>query len=274
MGLANINTNLAALKSYNTLTSVNRDLNIHQERISTGRKVNRASDDPAGYYIARIYEREVSVINRNLAHVANASAELQTQDSKMAQTVKLLQDIEDLVLQAKSELVTSAQKSAIKVEINQLILEIKDIVSGLKDISGVDVGAGLTVSVAKTYLTGLPSAGGLNLMSGENLTAGAIKIKVSTAEMISTSLSILSAAIKHMLQKEEKVGAYISRLEAKGDAYAVDVVNKKAQKSVTEDADLAEETLEVTKYQILQQSAIAMLAQANVAPQALLQLLG
>jgi flagellin len=77
-----------------------------------------------------------------------------------------------------------------------------------------------------------------------------------------------------MLQKEEKVGAYISRLEAKGDAYAVDVVNKKAQKSVTEDADLAEETLEVTKYQILQQSAIAMLAQANVAPQALLQLLG
>ncbi len=274
MGLANINTNLAALKSYNTLTGVNRDLNIHQERISTGKKVNRASDDPAGYYIARIYEREVSVINRNLAHVENASAELQTQDSKMAQTVSLLQDIEDLVLQAKSQLVTTAQKSAIKVEINQLILEIQDVVSGLKNISGVNVGAGLTVSVAQTYLNKTTASGGLNLMTGSALTAGTIKIRVSTAALVSSSLSILSAAIKHMLQKEEKVGAYISRLEAKGDAYAVDIVNKKAQKSVTEDADLAQETLEVTKYQILQQSAIAMLAQANVAPQALLQLLG
>jgi flagellin len=110
-------------------------------------------------------------------------------------------------------------------------------------------------------------------MSGSALTAGSIKIKVSTAALVSSSLSILSAAIKHMLQKEEKVGAYISRLEAKGDAYAVDIVNKKAQKSVTEDADLAQETLETTKFQILQQSAVAMLAQANTAPQALLQLL-
>jgi flagellin len=77
-----------------------------------------------------------------------------------------------------------------------------------------------------------------------------------------------------MLAKEEKIGAYVSRLTAKGDAFAVNKINKKAQKSVIEDSDLAEETLELTKFQILQQSALAMLAQTNVAPQSLLQLLG
>lgn len=268
MGLANINTNLAALQSYNTLSTVNDDLTIHQERISTGKTVNRASDDPANYYIARIYEREISVINRNMAHVDSATAELQTQDSKMASVVSLLQDVEDLVLQAKSELVTTAQKSAIKTEVDQLVLEIQDVVSGLKNLSGVDVGADLTVSIAQTKLT----TAGLNLM-GSNLTVGDIKIKVSSQGYVSDSLSILSAAIKDMLQKEEKVGAYISRLQAKGEAYSVDVVNKKSQKSVSEDADLAMETLETTKYQILQQSALSMLAQSNVAPQSLLQLL-
>lgn len=268
MGLANINTNLAALNSYNTLSQVNRNLTMHQERIATGKEVNRASDDPANYYIARIYEREISVINRNMAHVDNASAELQTQDSKMAQIVKLLQDVEDLVLQAKSELVTTAQKSAIKTEIDQLVYEIQDVVSGLKSLSDVDVGAELTVSILDTTLTGTTTTGGLDLMTGTS-----IKIEVDTATNVSISLSILSQSIKDMLEKEEKVGAYISRLQAKGDSYAVDVVNKKAQKSVSEDADLAMETLEVTKYQILQQSALAMLAQSNVAPQSLLQLL-
>jgi flagellin len=85
MGLGQINTNLSALKAYNQLTYVNDKLSEGQERISTGKKVQRASDDPAGYYIARVYEREISVINRNMDHVDNATAQLQLEDSKMAQ---------------------------------------------------------------------------------------------------------------------------------------------------------------------------------------------
>lgn len=265
MGLANILTNLTALKAYNALTAVNDRLAIHQERISTGKKVNRASDDPANYYIARIYEREISVTERNMAHVDNATSELQTTDSNMAQVVKMLQDVEDLVLQAKSGLVTTAQKSAIQLEIDQLITEVKDVLCGLTNLSGVNVGAGLTVSVSTSFI----GSTDLKLMSGT-----AIRILVSQTSLVSNSLSLLSSAITTMLRREEKVGAYISRLEAKGDLYAVDVVNKQAQKSVVEDADLAMEQLNVTKYQIVQQSALAMLAQANVAPQALLTLLG
>jgi flagellin len=264
MGLGQINTNLAALKAYNQLTSVNNSLTVHQERISTGKKVQKAADDPAGYYIARVYERELSVIDRNLAHVETASAQLQLEDSKMAQVVGLLQDVEDLVLQAKSELVSSAQKDAIKAEIDQLITEVSSVVGGLTNLSGIQVGAGLTISVASTKVT----ASDLGIMSGSS-----VAIKVATAQDVTDSLTLLSNAIKDMLNREEQVGAYISRLEAKGDAYAVDKVNKEAQKSVIEDADLASEQLQVTKYQILQQSALAMLAQANVAPQSMLQLI-
>ncbi|RKY37741.1 MAG: hypothetical protein DRP78_00175 [Candidatus Omnitrophota bacterium] len=270
MGLGQINTNLSALKAYNQLTQVNRKLGIHQERISTGKTVNRAADNPAGYYITQIYQRDISVLNRNLAHVDNARAELQAQDSKMAQVVSMLQDVEDLVLQAKSELVTTAQKSAIKAEIDQLVAEIGSVVDGLKDLSGgtsagIDVGASLNVYVAGTAT----STTDLSLVS----TTGAVIIKVASTTEVSSSLTILSSAITTMLNREEKVGAYISRLESKADAYAVDVVNKKAQKSVIEDADLAFEQMEVTKTQILQQSALAMLAQTNMAPQSLLQLI-
>lgn len=263
MGLGHINTNLTALRAYNQLTYVNRNLSTHQERISTGKKVQKASDDPAGYYIAKVYERELSVIDRNMAHVENASAQLQLEDARMASIVGLLKEIEDLVLQAKSDLITTAQKSAIKLEIDQLVDEITDVISGFTNLSGVAVGANLTISINSTNITS-----DLGIMSGST-----VVISVSSASAISSSLSILSAAIGTMLVREEQVGAYISRLQAKGDAYAVNLINKEAQKSVIEDADLAYEQLNVTKYQILQQSALAMMAQANVAPQSILQLI-
>lgn len=263
MGLGHVNTNLAALKAYNQLSYVNNKLTVHQERISTGKKVNRASDDPAGYYIARVYEREISVINRNLDHVDNATAQLQFENSKLSQTVSLLKDIEDLVLQAQSDLITTNQKSALKQEIDQLVQEIQDVISGLTNLSGIQVGAGLTVNIATTNVTS-----DLGIMSGSTVT-----IHVSTASAVAASLSLLSASIATMLDREEQIGAYISRLQAKGDAYAVNLINKEAQKSVIEDADLAYEQMEVTKYQILQQSALAMMAQANVAPQSVLQLI-
>jgi flagellin len=264
MGLANIRTNLAALKSFNSLTDINKALNLHQERISTGKKVNRASDSPAGYYITKVYERQIRQIDRNLVHVENATNQLQTTDSDMAQIVKLLTDTEDLVNQAKSGLVTTEQKNALKLEIDELVGEIKSIVTGLKNLSGISVGANLTVNVDSTSVMGSD----LGIMTGTT-----VQIKVDTATNVDISLGILSGAIESMLTREEKIGAYVSRLTAKGDAYAVNKINKKAQKSVIEDSDLAEETLDLTKYQILQQSALAMLAQTNVAPQSLLQLL-
>ena len=267
MGLGQINTNLAALKAYNQLSKVNDDLSQHQERIATGKRVQRASDDPAGYYISRVYAREISVLNRNMDHVDNASAELQLQDSKMSQIVSTMQTIEDLTLQAKSDLITAKQKSALQLEINQMVNEIRDVAAGLKNLSGINVGAGLSIDVASTLISN--TGGGLGLMSG----ASTIRLDVSSAGYISRSLSILSSAIGTMLTREEQLGAYINRLKAKGDAYTVDLVNKSAQKSVIEDADLAEEQLSVTKFQILQQSALAMLAQANVAPQSILQLI-
>ena len=268
--LGQINTNIAALKSYNQLTKVNNSLAIHQERISTGKKISSAADDPAGYYISRVYEREISVLNRNTAHVDNATAQLQLEDSKMSQVVGILQNVEDLVLQGKSDLVSTAQKSALKQEIDQLLIEVKDISVGLTKISGINVGAGLSVDVATTLVT--TGGAGIGLMSG-GVGAANVTLKVSSAGYISKSLSILSSAISTMLKREEQVGAYINRLQAKGDAYTVDLVNKESQKSVIEDADLANEQLSVTKFQILQQSALAMLAQANSSPQSVLQLI-
>lgn len=267
INIAKINTNLAALGAYNTLTGINKKLISAQQQISTGLKVKNTADDPAGYYIARMYERDLSKLNRYLSDVETSSSKLTTADSDMASIVKLLEKMEDLGLQAKSGLITTSQKSALKQEIDQLVLEVKDLADGLQNLSGITLAMGLSLSVARTDLT----ATGLNILSTSLTTS---KLRVSTAAQVSSTLTILSAAIKAMLNKEEKIGAYMTRLDSKADSYAVQIVNKEAQKSVVEDADLAVSTMALTKYNILQQSALSMLAQANIAPSSLLNLLG
>lgn len=268
VNIGKINTNLAALGAYNTLTSVNKKLIAAQTQISTGLKVKTTSDDPAGYYIARMYERELFKLNRYLSDVETSSSKLTTADSDMSSMVKLLEKMEDKALQAKSGLVTTAQKSALKQEMDQLVLEVKDLAGGLQNLSGVTLAMGLQMNVARTDLT----TAGLNILSGTG-TAATSKLKISTAAQVSSTLTILSAAIKSLLNKEEKIGAYMVRLDSKADSYAVQIVNKEAQKSVVEDADLATSTMALTKYNILQQSALAMLSQANMAPSSLLSLL-
>jgi len=197
INIAKINTNLAALTSYNTLTTINKKLIDAQQQISTGLKVRNTSDDPAGYYIARMYERELSKLNRYLADVETSSSKLTTADSDMASIVKLLEKMEDLSLQAKSGLVTTSQKSALKQEVDQLVLEVKDLADGLQNLSGITLAMGLNIDVTGTSLT----TAGLNILSTDLATS---KLKLSTAAQISSTLTILSAAIKSMLNKEEK----------------------------------------------------------------------
>ena len=266
--LARVNTNIAALKSFQTLTSINERLVKVQEHISTGKTVNRASDSPSDYYISMTLERSINSMQRKNDNIERGVNFLQTNDSRLAQVANILIEMSDLANQANSIAVTSAEKQAIQQDLQQLSLEVENILQ-----SGVS---------AKLY-TGFTLGGLQNVSLTGNLTANALStltingtnVNVTgNQSTLETTISNIDNALDVVLRDEERIGSFIRRLEVESEVNDVEALNLKASLSSIQDADLAEEQLELTKLSILQQSALAMMAQANSAPQAILMLIG
>ena len=264
--LARVNTNVAALRAFQTLTDINSRITKAQEHISTGKTVNRASDSPSDYYISRTLERSINSVKRKNDNIERGINFLQTNDSRLAQVANILIEMSDLANQANSIAVTSAEKQAIQQDLSQLRLEVEIILQ-----SGVS---------AKLY-TGFTLAGLSNVSLTGNLTSNALStltidstnVNVTGSQAdLDASISNIDTALDVVLRDEERLGSFIRRLEVEYDVNEVESLNLKASLSSIRDADLAEEQLELTKLNILQQASLSMLAQANSAPQAILML--
>ncbi len=265
--LARVNTNVAALRSFQTLTSINNQLVKAQEHISTGKVVNRASDSPSDYYISRVLEKNINAMQRKNDNIERGINFLQTNDSRLAQVANILIEMSDLANQANSIAVTSAEKQAIQQDLDQLRAEVEAILqSGVsaKLYSGFTLGGlqnvSLTGNLTSTALTDL-TINGTNVNVTGNQTT------------LETTISNIDNALNVVLQDEERIGSFIRRLEVESEVNDVEALNLKATLSSIQDADLAEEQLELTKLNILQQSALSMMAQANSAPQSVLMLI-
>ena len=264
--LARVNTNVAALRSFQTLTSINNKILKTQEHISTGKTVNSASDSPSDYYISRTLERSINSKKRKNDNIERGINFLQTNDSRLAQVSNILIEMSDLANQANSIAVTSAEKQAIQQDLSQLSLEVESIlqsgVSG-KLFTGFTLGGLQNVSLTGNLTT--------NALS--TLTLDGTNVNVTGSQStLETSISNIDNALDSVLRDEERVGSFIKRLEVETKVNDVEGLNLKASLSSIQDADLAEEQLELTKYNILQQSALSMMAQANAAPQSVLML--
>ncbi|RJP60466.1 MAG: hypothetical protein C4541_04000 [Candidatus Auribacter fodinae] len=266
--LARINTNIAALKSFQTLTDINSRLVKAQEHISTGKSVNRASDSPSDYYITRTLEKDIKALKRKNDNIERGINFLQTNDSRLAQVANILIEMSDLANQANSIAVTSAEKQAIQQDLEQLRMEVENILE-----SGVSVRlyAGFTLGgLENVSLTGNLTQ---NALSTLNINGTNVNVTGSQADL-QTTIDNIDAALDVVLRDEERLGSYISRLEVEYEVNDVENLNLKASLSSIQDADLAEEQLELTKLNILQQSSLSMMAQANSAPQSIMMLFG
>jgi len=267
--LSRIYSNITALRAALTLTTINDAIIRSQERISTGLKINRASDSPSGYYISRKLEKDIATLAQKQANIERGINFLQTADSKLAQVADIIQEMIDLANQAKSDAVSSAEKQALQLEIRQLTTEANDILQ-----SGVDpkIRNSTTTNLTIGDITDIKVSGSFSTTA---LTIAISNLLVTgSSSNVTTTLNNLSTALNKVVNMEEQIGAYISRLEFKQADAAVEEINKKASLSTIRDTDIAMEQVELTKLQILQQAALASLAQANIAPQALLILLG
>ena len=266
--LARVNTNVAALRAFQTLTDINERIVKTQERISTGKKVNRASDSPSDYFISRTLERQINAVHRKNDNIERGINFLQTNDSRLAQVANILVEMSDLANQANSIAVTSAEKEAIQQDLSQLSLEVQTILqSGVsaKIYTGFTLGGLISVSLTGNLTT---TALATLTINGTNLTV------TGSQTQLSSSISNIDSALTVILQDEERLGSFIKRLEVETEVNEVEAVNLRASLSSIQDADLAEEQLELTKLSILQQASLAMLAQSNSAPQSVLSLFG
>ncbi|MEW6534099.1 MAG: flagellin [Candidatus Auribacterota bacterium] len=264
--LARIQTNVASLRAYHTLTGVNTNLVRSQERISTGKVVNRSSDGPSDYYISRTLSRDIDGIERKRKNVERGLNFLQTNSSRLAQITNILVEASSLAHQANSIGVSSAERQAIQQDLRQLMEEVEAIFE-----SGVS--ARLYTGFSLEGLQNVSLTGNLTINPLASLTLDGTNLNVTGTTLdIERTIMNIDNALGAVLLSEEQLGSLIRRLEIEDVASADEITNLLASRSTIMDSDLAEEQMNLTNMQIIQQAAISMLAQANSAPQSILTL--
>ncbi len=268
-----INTNIAALNSLNTLRDVNKSLALAQTRLATGRRINEAADDPAGLTLATKFDVRATGMQVAMDNIGDAKNLLAVAEGGLRKINEILAKMRVKAEAAASDTLGTTERDAIADDLEQFALEIDDIVNtttwnGLELISG---------TTSWSFQTGAASTDATTwaLSYGHNSSNLAINtITVGSAASAQAYIQSLDTAIASVSASLSNIGSMVARLTFKEDTLAVGKVNTEAAYNRVMNADMAVEQLNAVKYQILQQTAIAMLAQANLAPQSVLQLIG
>ncbi|NOX36870.1 MAG: flagellin [Calditrichaeota bacterium] len=269
-----INTNVGALNAFNALNNINSRIGTVQMRLASGKRINSAADDPAGYTLSKKLEARSRSLSQALNNVGELKNVLSVAEGGLQNINDIYVGIKEKVIQAGNGSYGDEELNAILTQINDMLKEVDDIISQTKFNSsklldnnftgkifqiGADGGDTLTVSLTKAIDS---SDFGLNSLSTTDLTGSSV----------STTLNSIDTAIKTVTQELQKIGSLISRLDVKESTLLTAITNTEAAKSRIMDADIAREQLELTKLQILQQTSTVQLAQANAAPQGVLSL--
>ena len=297
-----INTNNAASITANALTKNERAMSQAMERLSTGQRINSASDDAAGLAISSRMTSQLNGLNMAVRNTNDAISMVQTADGALVEVTNMLQRMRELTVQAASGTMSTTDVTALNTEFTALRDQIQEVAkntewNGTKILDGsvgsstsvafqVGANASQTVSVvfgdlntnfassdstteavlATGILVGLGTAG---IGNGSGGTKDLIDQTVNTSAVIAT----LDAALTNVNEKRADYGAAINRLEYTADNLANVAQNTSASRSRILDTDYASETTELARTQIIQQAATAMLSQANQQAQSVLALL-
>ncbi|KPK89492.1 hypothetical protein AMJ80_09715 [bacterium SM23_31] len=270
-----INTNIAAFNALNALKTVNRNLEVSQLRLATGRRINEVADDPAGFTISKRLEARSRGLSVAFDNVGTAKNVLSIAEGGLINISDILITIKEKVTQAASDTLGPSERNAIKNEIDQLVTEVDDIVS---ETTFNDI-ALINGTYSASYQTGEGSGDTLVVALTQSASSTALAItstyvssKVSNATDAAGALTNVDAAIETVSGVLQEVGAYNARLSTKESTLSIAITNTEATRSRILDADIASEQLNATRYLILQQTATAQLAQANITPQNVLAL--
>ena len=271
-----INYNLASSAAQRGLGASQDAYAKQANRLSTGLRINSASDDAAGMAVSEKLKNQVRGLNQAQRNAQDGISLIQTAEGGLAETHNILSRMRELAVQAASDTLSTSDRANLEAEFTQLKAEVTRIATTvnfngtllLNNASsdtltlqiGANNGSTLTVALSNNNATGL----GIN---------SAAMASVTSLAVAATTITSIDAAISTVSTNRANLGAMQNRLESVGRSLAVASENTAAANSRVADADIAESMSELVRAQILQQAGISVLAQANQAPSLVLQLL-
>ncbi|MCE7518400.1 flagellin [Vreelandella titanicae] len=286
-----INTNITALIGQNNLSNSQSMLAKAQERLSSGLRINSASDDAAGQAIANKMSAQIRGMDQASRNASDGISLVQTMEGGLDQINDNLQRIRELAVQGANDTNATEDRDAIVTEINERLAEI-DRVAGSNNFNGTNLlnvsgGGTLNIQVGSNTeaedviaVTTLDATvEGLGLNTNTAVTASEFEITSGGAAGVvhgefQSLVDSVDTATESLDTNRATLGATLNRFDSVIDNLATTSTNLSEARSRIEDADYAVEVSNMTRANILQQAGTSMLAQANQTPQSVLSLLG
>jgi len=280
MTMLSINTNVGALKAASASYSVNKSMETSMERLSTGKRVNSASDDAAGHQIANRMTAEIMGLKQAIRNAADAQALMGTAEGAIEEIQVMLLRMRELAVQSSNSTNSAADRASLELESRQLEIEIQRTANNTT-FAGVNLldgtFSGLESAAARTFQIGTDAGQTIELSIPE-LTATAATIGYSVAHSIGSftgaqsAIGSIDGGMSTLAAVRADIGSKMNRLDHTIANLQNVVTNLSQAKGRIMDADFAAETANLARTQVLQQASMAMLSQANASKQNILSL--
>lgn len=290
--------NIAALNSLYSLQNINNQLAIHQARLQTGKRLMSAAEDPVGMNIATTFDVRRQGMRTALNAIGDAKNLLATMEGGLKKMADILVKMRNKALEATGDTLGSAERAAVQAQVRAYRDELADVVEQTEwngnNLIGDASGSAGGTSVTRAFLTDAdggtasfafvagttivasqgfaPIGASGSAASASGLGLNDAVLTITDSATAGSAMSSINTALNIVKEGISQVGAFSARLTFKEEALTVAHANTEAAYNRIANANMAEEQVEASKYLILQQTATAMLAQANAAPQFLLSL--
>ncbi|MDY3939158.1 MAG: flagellin [Spirochaetia bacterium] len=279
-----INHNMSSIYANRQLSVVDSNLQSNIEKLSSGMRITRGGDDPSGLAVSEKMRSQIRGLNQANRNTLDGVSFLQATEGYLEETTNILQRIRQLSVQAANGIYSDEDRLMLQVEVSQLIDEVDRIASHaqfngmnllLGDFAQSDAATkemaihfGANAYQNERIYIGTMTSAALNLIDGEG-NLGSLASIEDANKLIGT----VDAALKKVTKQRVDLGAYQNRLEETSRGIGVAAENMQAAESRIRDLDMASEITDYVKNSILANSTTAMLSQANLRTQNILQLL-
>ena len=250
-------------------------LQSSMEKLSSGERINKASDDAAGLAISEKMRAQIRGLNQASKNVQDGVSFIQVASGYLQETTDILQRIRELAVQSANGIFSDEDRAQVAVEVSQLVAEVDRIASsaqfnGMNLLTGrfsrdsdivmqFQIGANVDQNIRAYIGTMTATALGLKGMQGEETNI----ISIGSPDEANQTLSTIDEALKNVNKQRADLGAYQNRMEMAQKGIDIAAENTQAAESRIRDTDMASEMVEYTKNQILSQVSTAMISQAN-----------
>jgi flagellin len=269
-----INSNLSSLNAQRGLSSVTDRLQKNYQHLSTGLRIATAGDDAAGLGISERLKAQIASLSQAQRNANDGISLTQTAEGSLNEVSNILIRMRELATEAANGTVSSKDKDTLNSEFGDLISEV-DRIAKSSDFNNVKLLDGSTASITFQVGAGVSANDtiSVSLTSSLGSDLGISSLDISSAGSSTTAITAIDSAIDTVSATRGRLGAAQNRLQSTIANLGVSIESLSAANSRIRDVDVAAETVNFTKLQILSQSGTAMLAQANQLPQSVLKLL-